>query len=135
MTEPSPAEVVRAQFEAVNRRDFAAAMDLYAEDVELHGFGELAGDVPPGKDAVGEWFGDWFRSFAKRGFEILQVAENGDAVALTARLTATGRRSGVELSEHFHYVYMVRDGKVARVQFCPSYADALALAGAPASAS
>jgi ketosteroid isomerase-like protein len=121
---PTPTEIVRAQFDAVNRGDFAAAMDLYGEDVELRGGGYVYGDQI-GRAAVGEWFGDWFRSFATRQFEILEISEHGDAVAMSARLTATGRHSGAALSQDFHYAYWVANEKITRVQFFPSIADAL----------
>ena len=66
MSQPD-VDVVLDQFAAVNGRDFDRAMDRYAEDVRLFASpasGPKAG-VFEGKEAVGEWFGDWFRSFAR----------------------------------------------------------------------
>lgn len=124
------ADIVRGQFEAVNRRDFAAAMDLYADDVELIAMpGHLMSGTYHGKEAVGEWFGDWFRAFGATNFEWLDVIESGDALALWARFIAAGRQSGVELSEDYFYAYRVRDGKVTHVQFCGDWDDALRAAG------
>ncbi len=58
-------EVVRDQFAAVNERDFPRAMSHYAEDVELivdrEGF--LEGGRFNGREAVGQWFADWFETF------------------------------------------------------------------------
>ena len=133
---PTPAEIVRAQFEAVNRHDFAAAMDLYAEDVELSAPAtDLKGGTFRGKAVVGEWFGDWFRTFGATNFEWLDFVESGEAVAIHARFTATGRQSGVERSQDYFYAYEVRDGKVGRVQFCESWEDALEAAGLAEAAS
>jgi len=124
------ADIVRGQFEAVNRRDFAAAMDAYADDVELIAPPtDLMGGDQRGKAAVGAWFGDWFRTFSATNFEWLDLVESGDALALRARFIATGRRSGVELAHDYFYAYEVRDGKVVKVQFCASWEEALQAAG------
>ena len=124
------ADIVRSQFEAVNRRDFAAAMDLYADDVELIAApGQLMSGTYRGKEVVGEWFGDWFRAFRSTNFEWLDEVESGDALALRARFIAAGRHSGVELAEEYFYAYRVRDGKVTHVQFCLDWEGALQTAG------
>ena len=82
-----------------------------------------------GKEAVGEWFGDWFRAFGSTNFEWLDAVESGDALALRARFIAAGRQSGVELAQDYFYAYRVRDGKVTHVQFTASWEDALQAAG------
>jgi ketosteroid isomerase-like protein len=51
-------EIVRAQFEATNRRDFAAAMDAYDENVVLVVKGLFPSGTFLGREAVGGWFGD-----------------------------------------------------------------------------
>ena len=56
---------MREQFRATNDRDFERAMTYYADDVVLvveEGF--LSTGAFEGQEAVGEWFGDWFRAFA-----------------------------------------------------------------------
>jgi ketosteroid isomerase-like protein len=60
-------DVVRDQFQAVNERDFERAMGHYADDVVLVVEGEAVANpgVHRGKEAVGEWFGDWFRTSAR----------------------------------------------------------------------
>jgi ketosteroid isomerase-like protein len=128
-------EVVRDQFEAVNERDFPRAMGHYADDVVLV--------VPPmegvpepgtyqGKEAVGEWFGNWFRHFDRDyHFEIDEARTIGDAVFLHAWHGGHGRASGAEVRGELAYLYAVRDGKVARVEIYPNRAAALEAAGAP----
>ena len=58
-------EVVRDQFAATNERTFQRAMSHYAPDVELivdrDAF--LQGGTFKGRDAVGQWFADWFMTF------------------------------------------------------------------------
>jgi ketosteroid isomerase-like protein len=124
--EGGSAAVVLAQFEAVNRRDWATAMDLYAEDVELVVPTGLNGGTFRGRDRVGAWFGDWFRTF--RGgihFDFREVRETGDQVALWAHHVARGGQSGIELEQDYFYEYRVRDGKVVYARFCDSWEEAL----------
>ena len=88
-------EIVVGQFEAVNARDFAAAMEAYAEDVTLtaHGpLGEMVGRTATGKKAVGDWFGDWFQQFAPDyRFQIEDARGSGDLVFIVATHSGRGR--------------------------------------------
>jgi ketosteroid isomerase-like protein len=126
-------EVVRDQFEAVNERDFGRAMDLYAEDVVL--IAPEEGNVAnpgryEGKEAVGRWFGDWFQSFARDyRFEIDEARSIGDAIFIHAFHGGSGRASGAEVRGENSYLYRVRDGKVSRVEFYATRAEALEAAG------
>jgi ketosteroid isomerase-like protein len=125
-------EVVRDQFEAVNERDFARAMDHYAEDVVLvvdPGFGLESGTFE-GKQAVGEWFGQWFRAFdASFRFENIEAREIGDVIFLHADFRGAGRSSGAAAHMDAGYLYEVREGKVVRAQIFGTREDALAAAG------
>ncbi len=121
-------EVVRAHFAAVNERDFPRAMSHYAEDVELvvHPEAFLERGTFKGRDAVGEWFGNWFATF-ERGyrFDIREAVDLGDLVLLVANHHGRGRSSGAEVHGHTAYLYTLRDGKIARVELYPSRAEAL----------
>jgi ketosteroid isomerase-like protein len=122
-------DVVLDQFAAVNERDFKRAMDRYAEDVRLfasEGSGLKAG-LFKGKEAVGEWFGDWFRIFAPGyRFEIHEAREleNG-VIFILATHGGRGRLSGAEVRGETGYLYRVRDGQVTQVGFFASREEAL----------
>lgn len=125
-------DVVLDQFAAVNERDFPRAMSHYAEDVELvvdpDAF--LEGGTFNGRQAVGEWFGNWFRTFEPGyHFEIAEVRDLGDVVYLLANHRGRGRTSGAEVHGQTGYVYRLRGGRIARVELYPSGAEALAAAG------
>ena len=76
-------------------------MDLYTEDVTL----TVAADTGPnpgvyeGKEAVGEWFGDWFRTFAAEYHFAVDEARpvEGGAIFLHANHGGSGRLSGAEM--------------------------------------
>jgi ketosteroid isomerase-like protein len=124
-------QVVRDQFAATNDRDFARAMSLYAEDVELEVDREafLESGTFSGRRAVGRWFGDWFATFEPGyRFEIEEVRDLGGVIFLAASHRGRGRGSGVEVGGRTGYLYWVRDGEIVRVELHASPAAALAAA-------
>jgi ketosteroid isomerase-like protein len=93
-------------------------MGHYAEDVELHILaGGIRSGVFRGRDAVGEWFGDWFRTFDRDAhFDIQEITEVGDdGILVTAAHRARGRGSGVAVEGIFVWLYRLRDGKITRL--------------------
>jgi ketosteroid isomerase-like protein len=113
-------EVLREQFAATNERDFARAMTFYSDDVVLvveDGF--LNTGTFEGKEAVGEWYGDWFRAFGTDyRFEIEEVRElRPGLVFMTASYGGSGRSSGVQVRDRRSYLYRVDQGKIRRIQF------------------
>ncbi len=126
-------EIVRRLFDATNLRDFAAAMDLYDEAVVL----VVDGGVLPtnagtfcGRDAVGSWFGDWFRSFgADYRFDIEEARAVGERVFVVARHYGRGRASGVALDWSVAYAYSVKAGRIVRIEMYTDRADALTAVG------
>jgi ketosteroid isomerase-like protein len=126
-------EVVVGLFESVNTRDFKRVMDTYADDVVLELHGTLIGlgdEGAVGKEAVGEWFGEWFRTFDRDyRFEIEETRDWGDRVFLVATHHGHGRASGTPVTQSTAYVYEVRDGKVVRCDVWATAAEALEAAG------
>jgi ketosteroid isomerase-like protein len=124
-------EIVRDQFAATNERDFARAMSYYAEDVELvvHPDAFLDNGRFEGREAVGEWFADWFRTFEPGySFDIEEALDLDDLVLLVASHRGRGRTSGAEVRGRTGYLYRVRDGKIVCVELYSSRAEALAAA-------
>jgi ketosteroid isomerase-like protein len=131
MAEPD-VDVVLDQFAAVNERDFPRAMSRYAEDVELvvHPDAFLEAGGVSGREAVGRWFGEWFRTFEPGfHFQIEEARELGERVLLVATLSGRGRTSGIEVHREAGYLYTVREGKVARAEIYRDRAAALEAAG------
>jgi ketosteroid isomerase-like protein len=131
-----PIDVVRDQFAATNERNFERAMDLYADDVVLV-VPEVEGVPNPGiyegKEVVGEWFGDWFRTFAPGyHFELEDFQDLGDGlVMLYATHGGTGRLSGAEVHGENAYLYRVRGGRIVKVGFFATREEALDAAPLP----
>jgi ketosteroid isomerase-like protein len=127
------ADVVRRYFDAANRGDFASAMALYSPDVVLVVPDSLmpkqAGTID-GQKAVGEWFDDWFRSFA-RGyrFEIEEILAAGERVVATARHRGRGRASEAPLDWSLAYVFTIRGTEIVRLEIYGELGAALEAAG------
>ena len=129
--EDANCDVIRAYFDAANRRDFDAVMDMYADDVVMVIPDDwLIGGTFEGKDTVGRWFGDWYRTFdGGPQFDVLRIEGVGDAVVLSAHSRSRGGMSGVELEASYHYVFRMRDGMIAHIRFYENWAQALEAAG------
>jgi ketosteroid isomerase-like protein len=129
-----PLDVLREQFAATNERNFSRAMSFYADDVVLvveEGF--LNTGTFEGKEAVGEWYGDWFRAFGTDyRFEIDELRElRPGVVFMVASYGGSGRVSGVVVRDRRAYLYRVEDGKITRIQFFLTSDDALEAAALP----
>ena len=125
-------EVVREQFESVNRRDWAAAMAAYDEQVVLVAHWSVGPDagIFNGREAVGRWFGDWFRAFGKDyRFEIEEIRSVGQRVLAVARHHGSGRASGVQVEQITANLYTVCGAKITRVELYASPTEALEAAG------
>jgi ketosteroid isomerase-like protein len=125
-------EVVRDQFAATNERDFPRAMGHYAQEVELvvHPDAFLEAGEFKGRDAVGEWFANWFSTYRRDyHFDIEETRDVGDLVLLFANHHGRGRTSGAEVHGQTGYVYRLRGGKIVRVELYAGRAEALEAAG------
>jgi ketosteroid isomerase-like protein len=126
-------ELVRDQFEATNERDFERAMSFYADEVVLvvHPDAFVQAGTFEGREAVGAWFGDWFRTFEPGyRFEIDEARDLGDDVVfLAVTHRGRGRASGVEVGGNTGYLYTVRDGEIVRAELYRSPSAALEAAG------
>jgi ketosteroid isomerase-like protein len=127
------ADVVVGYFEAANRGDFRAAMAAYTDDVVLviddraipTGAGTFSG-----REAVGEWLADWFRSFA-RGyrFEVEETRSVGAHVVAVARHDGHGRSSGVAIDWTLGYAFTITEGKISRLELYQGRAEAFEAVG------
>jgi ketosteroid isomerase-like protein len=126
-------DIVLDHFAATNERDFPRAMSYYAAEVELvvHPDAYLEAGTYSGRDAVGEYFGNWFRTFEPGyRFDITEARDLGGVVLLVATHHGHGRASGVEVHGETAYLYTVRDGQIVRAELYRDRAAALEAARA-----
>jgi len=125
-------DIVLDQFAATNERDWARAMSFYGEDVELevHADAFLERGTFSGREAVGEWFGNWFATFEPGyHFEITEARDLGGVVLLVAGHSGRGRSSGAEVHGETAYLYTVQEGRIIRAELYRDRAAALEAAG------
>jgi len=108
-------------------------MAAYADDVVLVVDERVVpseAGVFAGRGAVGAWFGDWFRSFA-RGyqFHIQEMRPAGEGVFVLARHRGRGRSSGVAIDWSVAYAFAIKTGKIARLELFPDRSEALRAMG------
>jgi ketosteroid isomerase-like protein len=124
--------IVREHFEMSNRREWAAVMAIYDEEVVLVVHPDVAPDagVFNGREAVGRWFGDWFRAFGKDyRFEVEEARSVGEQVLAVARHHGRGRVSGAEVEQVTANLYTLHGARIVRVELYASASEALKAAG------
>ena len=121
-------EVVRRAFayEVYGRGDRAEAEAIFDPYVVMKPTEE---GPSYGLDAVRDNFEHWREAWDELEVRVEEVIDAGDRVLLTAHHRGRGQGSGVEVDTRFYEVYMLRDGKVVRVDEFSDRAEALEAAG------
>jgi ketosteroid isomerase-like protein len=125
-------EVVREHFANTNARRFDAALRAYDPNVELVVSDDVAVDpgVYRGVDAVGEWFGSWFRTFASNyRMELVELVPVNDAVLAAVDHRGVGRRSGAEVTTRYYNTYWIRHYVIVRLAVFRKRSEALKAVG------
>ena len=81
-----------------------------------------------GKDAFRESIDEWVSVWESIAIETDHVEAFGERVVAMGAWRSTGRLSGVEGTLPIHIVFTIRDGKIARVDWCPDHEQAVATA-------
>jgi uncharacterized protein len=109
-------DVVRGVYEAFARGDVPGVLGLFADDIEWYeAEGMPYGGLHRGPDAVAQnVFGPITEDV--EGFAVTpeEFITSGDAVAVVARYTGTGKETGKRLDQTGVHVWDIRAGKVAR---------------------
>jgi ketosteroid isomerase-like protein len=125
-------DIVREHFENTNARRFDAVMQSYDPSVELVVSEDVAVDpgVFRGANAVGEWFGSWFRTFAPNyRLDVAELIPVNDAIVAAVDHRGVGRRSGVEVTTRYYNVYWIRQNKIVRLELYRTRSEALQAVG------
>ena len=125
-------EIVREHFENTNARRFDAAMQSYDPNIELVVSEDVAVDpgVYRGADAVGEWFGSWFRAFAPNyRLDVVELIPVDNTVVAAVDHRGIGRRSGVEVTTRYYNAYWIRQNKIVRLELFRERSQALEAVG------
>jgi ketosteroid isomerase-like protein len=127
-------EIVRRIYEAQDRRDAATVLALYDPEIEADysrvAYGDPAQEVCRGIDDLRALYRDWYEVWEDYRDELEELIDAGEQVVSVATGRGRGRASGAEVElKHQLGVWTLRDGKVVRVVWFPTRADALEAAG------
>jgi ketosteroid isomerase-like protein len=126
-------EIVRRVYDAAARRDGEAVLALYDPEIEwdwtrVSGlFGQ--GGLYRGRERLRQWFREWSEGLDSINYEAVDLIAAGDRVISESDMRGRGRASGVEVGDTLYAVWTIREGKVVRVVWFPTRAEALEAAG------
>ena len=127
--------VVRAMFDAFNRGDFAAALDVLDEDIEWQVPHIAALDAPVsgvirGRNKLVEnYFAQWLEAWETYAFQATEVLGHGEDVFVAGLQTGRGRNRGLDVNVPTFHGVTLRDGKIGVMRTFPNRADALEAVG------
>ena len=121
-------EVIRAVYEAWNRRDFDAVLNDAHPDFEIRPLRAIAQDPRRGHTAAKEFWAEFFEGFEEMRVEPRELLEVGKMVVADLRFSGRGRYD-VEVEQFHADLWTFRDGRLAAVEGFATRADALEAAG------
>lgn len=131
-------EVVRRLFEAVARRDRDAVLSLYHPDIEVdgtrHKWAEVMGTAEAnvhGHDELREWSRRYYAMWEDLEDTVEELIDtDSEDVIVIVTTRGRGAASGIEVEWKNHAgVWTVRNGKIARIVWYSTRAEALEAAG------
>lgn len=124
-------ETVRRGYEAYARAGVEAFLPLLDPEFELTTTPDLAAepDTYRGEDGIRRYFDSFEEAMEEIRFEPLEFIDAGEHVIVPQRQRMRGRASGVEVDVRSTQVWTVRGGKLVRMEFFPTRAEALEAVG------
>jgi ketosteroid isomerase-like protein len=123
-------EIIRAAFDAWNRGDHEALIEMWDEEAEFYPLrAQLEGRAYRGPQGLREFIGELADEWEEVQFEIEEIRDKGEEGVGFGRFRARGRASGVELNVPLGVVGIVRNKKIVYSRFFSDPAEALKAAG------
>ena len=127
-------EIVRRVYDAVARRDSAAVLARYDEEVEIDGTRLpearlVEQGVIRGHEGMRRVTRSWDEAWESAEDECEELIDAGERVISVVARRGLGRTSGLRVDAERAGVWTIRGGKVVRTVWFPSKADALQAAG------
>lgn len=125
--------IVRRAVDAWNRRDADLWTDYAVRQVEWMPAGpaSVEGTIYRGYEEVARGLDSMWQTWDEVSFEEADVRDLDEAVLWLGRLKLRGAASQVELDQEFALRFLLRDGKLARIQSFIGWRQALEAAGLP----
>jgi uncharacterized protein len=122
-------EIVRRVYDAAARRDTATVLALYDPDVEWDSsrvaWGDRTRGVCRGLEDLRTFYRDWYEVWESYEDDLKELIDAGGHVVSVATGRGRGRVSGVEVETQGAGVWTIREGKIIRVVWFRTRAEAL----------
>jgi uncharacterized protein len=126
-------ELVRAGFEAFERGDIEAVVQLCDPDIVVIEPSELPDAMMlRGHEGVRDTFGRWPEEWDDFRVKVLRIVDFADRVIVTMLQSGRGKDSGVAVEAQFTFLLTIKHGKLVEWRMFVSEDEALAAAGAQA---
>jgi ketosteroid isomerase-like protein len=124
-----PIDVVRATFEAFQRRDLEAFLGLMDPNVEYRSLVLEVEGAYHGHEGLRSWWENLLAVFPDWHPTVEDAREVGDRVVSRVRAEGRGTGSGIGLERDFWHVAEVRDGRLKSSAFYRTEGEALEAVG------
>ena len=123
-------QILRRLEELFNRRDFDAYTELLDPAIEWH----VAREDPDttvhhGRDEVRRYLQQWIETFADLQLDIEDGRATGEGVLAEIRMRGRGTGSSVPLDDRVSFLFVLRTGRITRVEEYFDRDEALRAAG------
>jgi ketosteroid isomerase-like protein len=119
-------ELARDLFEHWAERDYDALMVAAKPDVEIFSrFASLGGEPYRGPVGVRRWIAEIEAIFGRFEVRTSDFRDLGDRVLVLGDIQLQGKASGIEIDQPMGWLLELEDGKLARMFFYSSHAEAL----------
>jgi uncharacterized protein len=128
-------EIVRRLYEAIARHDVDAILPLYDPEVEADFSqspqGGLTGGavIYQGHEGIRRMARDWNEAWADVEYQIEELIDAGEHVLSALTYRGRGRSSGAEVEQTDYPVWTMREGRIVRVVWYTTRAEALEAVG------
>ena len=122
-------EIVRRHLDAYLSGDNETALEAYGPEVEFDVSVRPEGRVYRGREGVAEAERTWAGTWKDWKIDIEEIIGAGENVVVVDRQSGQGRESGTRFEQQTGWVYTLEQGKIVRVVWHPTRADALEAAG------
>ena len=128
---PSDAELIRTGYQAWNRRDIAAVVQILDPEIEWRGYTHIPeSGVLEGREQVRMWLERFLEAWEELEIQVTDLIDAGDQTIALVRFRALGRESGVRVDGGTDaHVWTVRDGKAVAVTLYQGTHEAFEAAG------
>ena len=123
-------QLARVLFELWAKRDYDGLMSVSKPDVEIYSrFASLGGEPYRGREGLTRWIAEIEATFGRFDVTTDDFRDLEDSVLILGSIRLQGKGSGIEMDQPMGWLFELEDGKLARMRFYSSHAEALEASG------